>query len=63
MTENQVEWFRKRDDSRPTAFIEVKIYGDASSDTYGKMTKELNKLHFIIKPESRVRKVSYICVY
>ena len=43
--EGDIPMYFRGDDSQPTAFIEVKIYGNASSDTYGKMTKELTGIY------------------
>ena len=43
--EGDVPMFFKGDGSQPTAFIEVKIFGDASRDTYNKMTKELTAIY------------------
>ncbi|MCR5475033.1 MAG: hypothetical protein K6F28_07490 [Lachnospiraceae bacterium] len=31
--------------SKPTAFIEVKIFGDASRDIYSRMTKKLTAIY------------------
>ncbi|MBE5860816.1 MAG: hypothetical protein E7301_11950 [Butyrivibrio sp.] len=43
--EGGVPMYFRGDDSQPTAFIEVKIYGGASSDTYAKVTKELTGIY------------------
>nr|MCR4591522.1 hypothetical protein [Lachnospiraceae bacterium] len=37
--EGDVPMYFRGDDSEPTAFIEVKIFGDASRDVYSSMTK------------------------
>ena len=38
--EGDVPMYFRGDDSAPTAFIEVKIFGSASPDAYSRMTKE-----------------------
>ncbi len=43
--EGDVPMYFKGDDSEPVAMIEVKVYGDASSDAYGKMTAELSTIY------------------
>lgn len=43
--EGDIPMYFRGDGSLPTAFIEVKIYGNASSDTYRKMTKELTNIY------------------
>ncbi len=43
--EGDIPMYFKGDDSQPTAFIEVKIYGNASSDTYDRMTGELTGIY------------------
>ena len=43
--EGDVPMYFRGDDSQPTAFIEVKIFGSAPSDAYGRMTKELTAIY------------------
>ncbi len=43
--EGDIPMYFRGDDSQPTAFIEVKIFGNASSDVYGRMTKELTGIY------------------
>lgn len=43
--EGDIPMHFRRDGSEPTAFIEVKIFGSASSDVYGKMTQELTVIY------------------
>ena len=43
--EGDIPMYFRGDDTKPTAFIEVKIYGNAPSDVYGKMTKELTGIY------------------
>ncbi|MBQ7677095.1 MAG: hypothetical protein IJT32_02555 [Lachnospiraceae bacterium] len=43
--EGDVPMYFRGDDSRPTAFIEVKIFGSASPDVYENMTKELTGIY------------------
>ena len=43
--EGDIPMYFKGDDSKPTAFIEVKIFGDASRDIYSQMTKELTTIY------------------
>ena len=43
--EGDIPMYFRGDDSKPTAFIEVKIYGNASSDVYSRMTKELTGIY------------------
>ena len=48
--EGDIPMYFRGDDSQPTAFIEVKIYGGASSDIYGRMTKELTGIYNKLRP-------------
>ena len=43
--EGDIPMYFRGDDSQPVAFIEVKIFGNASSDVYRKMTPELTKIY------------------
>ena len=43
--EGDIPMYFRGDASQPVAFIEVKIYGNASPDTYKKMTKELTGIY------------------
>ncbi|MCR4611833.1 MAG: hypothetical protein K5644_08045 [Lachnospiraceae bacterium] len=43
--EGDVPMYFQGDDSKPVAFIEVKIFGNASSDVYKNMTKELTNIY------------------
>ena len=43
--EGDVPMYFRGDDSAPTAFIEVKIFGNASPDAYSRMTKELTAIY------------------
>lgn len=43
--EGDVPMYFRGDDSQPVVFAEVKIFGNASSDTYEKMTKELTAIY------------------
>lgn len=43
--EGDIPMYFRGDDSQPTAFIEVKIFGNASSDVYEKMTGELTGIY------------------
>lgn len=43
--EGDVPMYFRGDDSQPTAFIEVKVYGSAPSDAYNKMTQELTGIY------------------
>ena len=43
--EGDVPMYFQGDDSRPVAFVEVKIFGNASSDVYSNMTKELTSIY------------------
>ena len=42
--EGDVPMYFRGDDSEPVAFVDVKVYGGASSYAYGKMTKELTAI-------------------
>ncbi len=43
--EGDVPMYFRGDDSAPVAFVDVKIFGDASSDVYARMTAELTKIY------------------
>ncbi|WP_026508024.1 phenylpyruvate tautomerase MIF-related protein [Butyrivibrio sp. MC2013] len=43
--EGDIPMYFKGDNSQPVAFIEVKIYGGASSEVYEKMTAELTSIY------------------
>ncbi len=43
--EGDIPMYFRGDDSQPVAFIEVKIYGNASSDVYERMTGELTTIY------------------
>ncbi len=43
--EGNIPMYFKGDDTKPTAFIEVKVFGGAPSDAYAKMTEELTGIY------------------
>ncbi len=43
--EGDTHMYFRGDDSQPTAFVEVKIYGNANPDAFRKMTAELTKIY------------------
>ena len=43
--EGNIPMYFRGDDSEPVAFIEVKIFGNASGDVYSRMTKELTGIY------------------
>ncbi len=43
--EGDVPMYFRGDDSEPVAFVEVKIFGNASPDVYTNMTKELTGIY------------------
>ncbi len=43
--EGDTHMYFRGDDSQPTAFVEVKIYGSANPDAFRKMTAELTKIY------------------
>ena len=43
--EGDVPMYFQGDDSKPVAFVEVKIFGNATSDVYSNMTKELSSIY------------------
>lgn len=52
--EGDIPMYFRGDDSEPTAFIEVKIFGNASRDVYSRMTGELTDIYgdlFGISPD------------
>ncbi len=43
--QGDVPMYFRGDDSQPVAFVEVKIFGNASPDIYNKMTAELTSIY------------------
>ena len=43
--EGDVPMYFRGNDADPVAFVDVKIFGNASSDAYSKMTAELTKIY------------------
>ena len=43
--EGDIPMYFRGDDSEPVAFVEVKIFGNASGDVYSRMTKELTAIY------------------
>ena len=43
--EGGIPMYFKGDGSQPTAFVEVKLFGDASKEAYSNMTKQLSGIY------------------
>ncbi|MCR5032236.1 MAG: hypothetical protein K6A92_05180 [Lachnospiraceae bacterium] len=43
--EGDIPMYFKGQGNEPTAFVEVKIFGDASKEAYANMTKELSRVY------------------